>query len=227
MSGQMVSFPSNGHTCDGYLALPAGGSGPGLIVIQEWWGLVDHIKQLCDRFAAEGFAALAPDMYHGERTTSPDTAGKLLMALNIDQAGKDMRGAAEYLRASSNVKPKKVGIMGFCMGGQLALYAAQEHPDVIDAAVDFYGIHPKVEIVPEKLAKVPVQGHFAVRDKSVSLEAVRSLEEGVRKAGGSFEVHAYEADHAFFNDTRPTVYDNTAATLALGRTVAFLKNALR
>ncbi len=226
MSGQMVNFPSNGHTCDGYLAIPASGSGPGLIVIQEWWGLVDHIKTLCDRFAGEGFVALAPDLYHGERTTSPDTAGKLLMALNIDQAGKDMRGAAEYLRANGAVKPKKVGIMGFCMGGQLALYAAQEHSDVIDAAVDFYGIHPKVEIVPEKLAKVPVQGHFAALDKSVSMDAVHALATNVKKAGGSFELHAYEADHAFFNDTRPTVYDGAAATLAFARTLTFLRGSL-
>ena len=143
MTGSMVQFPTNGHTCDGYLSVPHSGSGPGLIVIQEWWGLVDHIKTLADRFAAEGFVALAPDLYHGERTTSPDQAGKLLMALNIAEAGKDMRGAAEYLRASGAVKPKKVGILGFCMGGQLALFAGQEYPDVIDAVVDFYGIHPK------------------------------------------------------------------------------------
>src|SRR5215469_8044258 len=118
MSGQMVKVPSNGHECEGYLALPAARSGPGVIVVQEWWGLVDHIKTLADRFAAEGFVALAPDLYHGERTTSPDQAGKLLMALNIDQAGKDMRGAATFLRAHPAVKPKKVGITGFCMGGQ-------------------------------------------------------------------------------------------------------------
>jgi carboxymethylenebutenolidase len=227
MSGQMVNFAANGHTCDGYLAAPKSGSGPGLIVLQEWWGLVDHIKTLCDRFAAEGFVALAPDMYHGERTTSPDTAGKLLMALNIDQAGKDMAGAARYLRAHASVKPKKVGIMGFCMGGQLALYAAQEHPDVIDACVDFYGIHPKVEIVPEKLAKVPVLGHFATRDKSVPMETVQALQAACTKAGGGFELHAYEADHAFFNDTRPTVYDGNAATLAFARTLTFLRKQLQ
>jgi carboxymethylenebutenolidase len=97
---------------------------------------------------------------------------------------------------------------------------------VIDAAVDFYGIHPKVTIVPEKLAKVPVQGHFATRDKSVSLEVVRKLEEGVKRAGGSFEVHAYEADHAFFNDTRVTVFDGAAATLAFARTLTFLHHEL-
>ncbi len=225
MSGSMVQFAANGHTCDGYLAIPAAGSGPGVIVVQEWWGLVDHIKSLADRFAAEGFVALAPDLYHGERTTSPDQAGKLLMALNIEGAGKDMRGAAAYLRASSAVKPKKVAILGFCMGGQLALYAGQEHPDVIDAAVDFYGIHPKVEIVPAKV-KVPVLGHFATRDKGVPLDAVRAMAAAVKSSGGSFEVHEYEADHAFFNDTRPQVYNAAAAALSFSRTLAFLRKAL-
>lgn len=225
MSGSMVQFPSNGHSCEGYLAIPSSGAGPGVIVVQEWWGLVDHIKVLCDRFAAEGFVALAPDLYHGERTTSPDQAGKLLMALNIAGAGQDMRGAAEFLRAHGAVKPKKVGILGFCMGGQLALYAGQEFPDVIDAVVDFYGIHPKVEIVPARV-KVPVLGHFATRDKGTPMESVQALADACRKAGGSFELHAYEADHAFFNDTRPQVYDGAAATLAFARTLTFLRKAL-
>lgn len=225
MSGSMVQFPANGHTCDGYLSLPPKGSGPGLIVVQEWWGLVDHIKTLADRFAAEGFVALAPDLYHGERTTSPDQAGKLLMALNIAEAGKDMRGSATYLRALGAVKPKKVGILGFCMGGQLALFAAQEHPDVIDAAVDFYGIHPKVEIVPARV-KVPVLGHFATRDKGVPLASVHALADAVKKAGGSFDVYEYEADHAFFNDTRPQVYDAAAAALSFSRTLSFLRGSL-
>lgn len=225
MSGSMVQFAANGHTCDGYLAIPAKGSGPGVIVVQEYWGLVDHIKTLADRFAAEGFVALAPDMYHGERTTSPDQAAKLLMALNIDGAGKDMRGAAKYLRASVAVKPRKVAILGFCMGGQLALYAAQEHPDVIDAAVDFYGIHPKVEIIPSKV-KVPVLGHFATRDKSVPLAAVHAMAAAVKGGCGSFDVYEYDADHAFFNDTRPQVYNAAAATLAVSRTLTFLRKVL-
>jgi carboxymethylenebutenolidase len=225
MSGSMVQFPVNGHSCDGYLSIPSKGSGPGLIVIQEWWGLVDHIKTLADRFAAEGFVTLAPDMYHGERTTSPDQAGKLLMALNIEGAGKDMRGAAEYLRANGAVKPKKVGILGFCMGGQLALFAGQEHPDVIDAAVDFYGIHPKVEIVPARV-KVPVLGHFATRDKSISIESVHAMADAVKASGGRFDVHEYDADHAFFNDTRPQVYSATGASLAFSRTLTFLRKVL-
>lgn len=225
MPGTIVSFPSNGHTAQGYLSRPPSGAGPGLVVIQEWWGLVDHIKSLADRFASAGFVALAPDMYHGEKTTSPDQAGKLLMALNISRAAKDLRGAIEFLRGDKSVAPRKVGVLGFCMGGQLALFAAQEHGDVVDAAVDFYGIHPKVEIVPARL-KPPILGHFAKRDTSVPIEAVRALAEKVNRAGGSFEIHEYEADHAFFNDSRPTVYSATAADLAWARTLDFLRRNL-
>jgi carboxymethylenebutenolidase len=226
MPGSIVIFPANAHSAEGYLSLPPSGSGPGIVVIQEWWGLVDHIKSLADRFAAAGFVALAPDMYHGEKTTSPDQAGKLLMALNIAQAGKDLRGAIEFLRAHPAVSPKKVGVLGFCMGGQLALFAAQEHGDVVDAAVDFYGIHPKVTIDPSRI-KTPVLGHFATRDKSVPIEAARELAENVNKAGGSFTIHEYDADHAFFNDSRPAVFNPDAANLAWTRSVAFLRSRLK
>src|SRR5688500_14434675 len=132
--GEMVTFPANGRTAGGYLAKPPSGRGPGLIVIQEWWGLVDHIKDLTDRFSREGFVALAPDLYHGERTKSPDQAGKLFMALNIAETAKDLRGAAAYLRSLPDVQPKKDATVGFGMGGQLALFGATAHPDVIDAA---------------------------------------------------------------------------------------------
>jgi carboxymethylenebutenolidase len=226
MSGSMVTFAANGRSADGYLSLPPSGKGPGLLVIQEWWGLVDHIKTLADRFAAAGFVALAPDLYHGERTTSPDEAGKLFMALNIGEAGKDLRGAATYLRAHAAVSPKKVAVLGFCMGGQLALYAAQEHPDVIDAAVDFYGIHPKVTIEPARV-KVPVLGHFALQDQSVPIASVRTLAADVRKAGGTFELHEYDAGHAFFNDSRPQVYNAACAKLAWERSLAFLRSRLK
>ena len=226
MPASMVTFNANGRECAGYLALPASGSGPGLIVVQEWWGLVDHIKALADRFADAGFVALAPDMYHGEKTTSPDEAGKLLMALNIGEAGKDLRGAALYLRAHASVAPKKVGVLGFCMGGQLALFGAQEHPDVIDAAVDFYGIHPKVTIDPARV-KPPVLGHFGLQDKSVPLASVRALRDGINAAGGHMEAHEYDAGHAFFNDSRPQVYDAACAQLAWERSLAFLRKHLR
>jgi carboxymethylenebutenolidase len=224
--GEMITFPANGRTVDGYLAQPSSGRGPGVIVIQEWWGLVDHIKDLTDRFAGEGFVALAPDLYHGERTKSPDQAGKLLMALNIAETAKDLRGAATYLRSLPDVQPKKVGAVGFCMGGQLALFAATAHPDVIDATVDFYGIHPKVNPDVAKLSG-PVLAHFGRRDKSVPESAATALVERIKAAGKTVKAHFYDADHAFFNDTRPEVYDPKSADLAWQRTVDFLRGTLR
>src|ERR671927_279975 len=115
MPSEMIEFKSNGGTTRGYLAVPESGKGPGVIVIQEWWGLVPHIKDVADRFAAEGFVALAPDLYHGRATTSPDEAGKLMMALDIEQTEKDLRGAINYLLAHESVTSNKVGTVGFCM----------------------------------------------------------------------------------------------------------------
>lgn len=223
--GQMIEYPINGTTGSGYLSVPPSGSGPGLIVIQEWWGLVDHIKQVVDRFAEAGFVALAPDHYHGETTASPDSAAKLFMALQIGEAGKELRGAAEYLLAQETVKPKAVGAVGFCMGGQLALYCAAEHPDRIRAAVDFYGIHPNVQIDPSHVG-APVLGHFGSHDDSIPLEQINDFAREVNVSGGSMVVHVYEAGHAFFNDTRPGVYNPEAAALAWDRTLMFLRHTL-
>ena len=225
MSGSMVEFRANGRTANGYLSLPDA-PGPGLLVIQEWWGLVDHIKDLADRFAAQGFVALAPDLFHGDMTKSPDKAGKMLMALNIEEAGKDLSGAARYLLDHQQVQPKKVGAMGFCMGGQLALFAATKFPDMISAAVDFYGIHPNVKIDPSTLSG-PVLAHFGKRDESVPRETADALIESIKNSGKSVEAHFYDADHAFFNDTRPEVYNPEAADLAWRRTLDFLNSALR
>ncbi len=225
MPSRMVEFHANGGTAHGYLAMPKEGRGPGVIVLQEWWGLVDHIKQLTDRVAAEGFVALAPDLYEGETTKSPDQAGKLLMALNIAETAKALRGAAEFLLASDAVQPKKVASIGFCMGGQLALFAACEHPDVISAAVDFYGIHPKVDLRVDRLSG-PVLAHFATRDKSVPVEDAKGLVRRMEAAGKRVEAHFYEADHAFVNDHRPEVYDRANAELAWRRTIDFLRREL-
>ena len=177
MPGRMVQFPSNGQTTDAYLALPAGGKGPGIIVIQEWWGLVGHIKSVCDRFAAEGFSALAPDMYHGQTANEPDGAGKLFMALNIAQAEKDLRGAAAYLAGQSSTA--KLGAVGFCMGGQLALFAATLNPNV-GACVNFYGIHPNVKPDYSKLSG-PVLGLFAEKDAFVTPATARQVEADRRR----------------------------------------------
>ena len=225
MAGTMIEFKANGRTTNGYLARPTAPRGHGILVIQEYWGLVDHIKDIADRFAAEGFFALAPDLYHGEKAKSPDDAGKLMMALNIAETAKDLRGAADALIAVEGVSPKQVGIVGFCMGGQLALYGACEFPERIAAVADFYGIHPKVKLRIDNLG-APVLAHFALRDKSTPEERARDLVQQLEKAGKQVEAHFYNADHAFFNDTRPNVYSRADANEAWKRTIDFFNRSL-
>jgi carboxymethylenebutenolidase len=225
MAGRNVEFASNGGRASGYLSAP--GSGPGVLVIQEWWGLNSHVRSLVDRFAAEGFAALAPDLYHGQQTREPDEAGKLLMALNVEQAARDLRGAASYLLGQGGASGGRVGVVGFCMGGQLALYAGTVAPDQVGAVVDFYGIHPNVKPDWSKL-QAPVLGLFAEKDSYVTSEAVRDLEEQLRAAGKQIETHVYPGvDHAFLNDERPEVYSPDAASDAWRRTLSFLRAHLR
>lgn len=226
MQGEMMRFRANGRSAPGYLNTGAG-SGPGLVIIQEWWGLVDHIKQLVDRFAAEGFITLAPDLYDGKATKSPDEAAKLAMALRIEDAAKDIKGAAEHLLDLRSVEPKKIATVGFCMGGQLALFAAQSFPGAISAAVDFYGAsHPKAPLHPNEL-QVPVLAHFGRRDRSIKESDARALVEQYHAAGKSFEAHFYDAGHAFFNDTRPEAFDEPSADLAWQRTLTFLRSHLQ
>jgi carboxymethylenebutenolidase len=210
MAGQMVEFPSNGRTTGGYLATPAQGKGPGVIVIQEWWGLVPHIKDVCDRFAAEGYVALAPDLYHGQSTKSPDEAGKLMMALRIDEAERDLRGAIQYLLGHEATTGDKVGTIGFCMGGAVSLYAASKNPQV-GACVIFYGIHPNIKPDLANL-QAPVLGIYAELDQHVPPPTVRELERQLKELGKSVEMHIYpDVDHGFFNDERPDVYNEAAA----------------
>jgi len=224
MPNSMVKFPSNGGTTDAYLATPASGKGPGVVVIQEWWGLVPHIKNVCDRFAAEGFTALAPDMYHGKTADEPDGAGKLFMALNIGQAEKDLKGAVAYLAQHSSTT--KLGVVGFCMGGQLALFAGTLNPS-IGAVVDFYGVHPNVKPDYSKLS-APVLGLFAEKDGFVTPETARAVDAEIKKAGKQSEIHIYpNVDHAFFNDTNKGAYNKPAADDAWRRTLAFFRTNLK
>ena len=227
MPSERVKFASNGGEAAGYLSVPEGGAeGPGVVVIQEWWGLVPHIEAVADRLAGEGFVALAPDLYHGEKTTSPDEAGKLMMALNIGQTEKDLRGAVEYLLNQEATTGDSVGTVGFCMGGVLSLYAASKN-ERVGACVVFFGIHPKVQPDLESL-RAPVLGLYAERDEFVPPAAVRQLEARLKELGKSAEMHIYPGtDHAFFNDTRPEVYDRKSAELAWQRTLKFLRRALR
>lgn len=196
-----------------------------MVVLQEWWGLVPHIKSVADRFAAAGFVALAPDLYQGTQTTSPDEAQRLLMTLNIEQTAQDLQRAIDYLLGHDAVTSPKLGVVGFCMGGQLALLAATLSPNIA-AAVDFYGIHPNVQPDFSRLA-APVLGIFGEQDDFVPPDSVAALTDAIRQAGGSIETHTYaNASHAFFNDTRPEVYNSEAAADAWQRTLDFLQPQL-
>lgn len=224
--GEIVAFQSNGRKTNGYLATPGSGSGPGVVVIQEWWGLVDHIKDVCDRFAAAGFVALAPDLYHGEIAKSPDEAAKKMMALRIAEAEQDLKGAVNYLLAADATSSAKIGTVGFCMGGALSLYAASKNTDV-GACVVFYGGHPNVKPELSDL-QCPVLGIYAERDGSVTPDLVHALEQQLRALGKSIETHIYPGvSHAFFNDTRPEVYNEEASKDAWRRVLEFLRVNLR
>ena len=223
--GEMVDFKANGRTAQGYLAVPETGRGPGVIVLQEWWGLVPHIKDVADRFAAAGCVALAPDLYHGETTKSPDEAGKLMMALNIAETEKDLRGAVQYLLGHTATTGEKAGTVGFCMGGMLSLFAATKNPQV-GACVVFYGIHPAVKLDLDGL-HAPVLGLYAAQDNFVPPAAVHKLEKELQEAGKPAEMIIYpDADHAFFNDTRPEVYRAADAADAWQRVLEFYRQHL-
>jgi carboxymethylenebutenolidase len=223
--GQEIDFSSNGETTRGYLAVPASGHGPGVIVIQEWWGLVPHIRDVCDRFAREGFVALAPDLYRGDSTQDPDEAGRLMMGLEIPRAARDLDGAVQALLGHDAVDGARLGAIGFCMGGQLALYAATRNPR-IGAVADFYGVHPNVTLDLSGL-EAAVLGVFAENDGFVTPETARKLETDLKGAGVRTSFHVFPGvDHAFFNDTRPDVYDAEAAARAWAETLAFFRAEL-
>ena len=219
--GQMIEFgrPDGGRT-RGYLA-SAGAGRPGIVVIQEWWGLNDQICGVADRFARAGYNALAPDLYAGRVTQSPDEANHLMTGLDFAGAThQDIRGAVRHLAADG----AKAGVMGFCMGGALTVAAAVHVPE-LSAAVCFYGIPPAAFADPANIA-VPFQGHFANRDDWCTPAAADALEKAIAGASRAAEIHRYEADHGFFNERRGEVYDAACAQQAWDRMTAFLERTL-
>lgn len=226
MAGRMVEFPSNGETATGYLSEPAGGPGPGVVVIQEWWGLIDQIKRTADRFAAEGFTALVPDLYHGRviGLHEPDEAGKALMAMDEQRATREMCGAVDYLLSSGAARGEYVGVVGFCMGGGLAVALGAAH-DRVRAVVSYYGVH-----MPETdLSQITGQvlGHFGEDDQMATSDAVRSLDEGLEAASVPHTFYSYPgAGHAFANEDRPEVFHAESERLAWERTLDFLRAQL-
>ena len=225
MAGRAIEIASDGERIAAWLALPPSGRGPGVVVIQEWWGLVDHIRAVCDRLAREGFVALAPDLYRGESTSEPDRASRLMMDLELPRAARDLDGAVAALAREPAVVGAKVGAIGFCMGGQLALFAATRNR-AIGAVVDCYGIHPNVKLDLAGL-DAAVLGIFGERDAFVPPEAARRLEAELRAAGKRAHVTIHPGvEHAFLNDTRPDVYDPATAARAWAEAVAFLRAEL-
>jgi len=218
--GSMIDFarPDGGKT-RGYLAT-AGSGKPGIVVIQEWWGLNDQICGVADRFARAGYNALAPDLYKGRLTAVPDEANHLMSSLDFpDATHQDLRGAAQHLKATSG----KIGVMGFCMGGALSIAAAVHVPEFV-ASVPLYGIPPKEFADPAKI-KIPLQGHFANKDDWCTPAAVDQLETALSQAGVEHEIYRYDAAHAFANERSPA-YDVSAANLAWERIMGFLKAKL-
>jgi carboxymethylenebutenolidase len=231
--GQTVNFTRpDGQGLQGYLAEPAHAAGaPGLVVIQEWWGLNDQIRGVADRLAAAGYRALVPDLYRGRSTVEAEEAHHLMSHLDFgDAAAQDVRGAVQFLKASGS---GRVGVTGFCMGGALTILAAV-HVRELDAAVPWYGL-PPLEFVDAAAITAPMLGHWAVRDEFFKISDVDALEARLRAAGRAFEFHRYDCKHAFANETQtpghetlPALgYDAAAAALAWQRTEAFLARHLR
>jgi carboxymethylenebutenolidase len=225
MNGEMISFSDGNEVYEAYFSPSETGKGPGIIVIQEWWGLVGHIKDVADRFAKAGFTALAPDLYGGKTADEPDEAASLMMALHIGHTEAILRKAILTLLARPETEGDKVGVVGFCMGGQLAMFAAGSNP-VIGATVNFYGIHPKVEPSHRNI-NGPILGFFAENDTYANPEAVRALSAELTLLGKPHEFITYpNTGHAFFNDDRPS-YDRSASVDAWMRMTAFLNENLR
>lgn len=226
MNGQKISFPSNSHTTPGYLSVPEYGKYfPAVIVIQEWWGLVGHIKDVTDRLAAEGFVALAPDLYHGQIANEPNEARKLAMALDRRRAVDEVLAAASYLRSLEIVQPAKVGVIGWCMGGGLALTSASGS-DLVDAVVCFYG--RPLDARDTAKIKVPVLGLYGELDAGIPASIVQEFEQQLASSGVPHEFHVYpRAGHAFFNDGRPEAFQAEAAADAWTRALAWFRQYLK
>lgn len=221
--GERVEFKRpDGETCAGYLARPSGAGGPGIVVVQEWWGLNPQIQGMADRFAAAGFAALVPDLFRGRVAGDAEEASHLMNHLDfLGAAQQDLRGAVQHLKALGH---GKVAVTGFCMGGALTLLSAALVPEV-DAGVCFYGIPPAAAADLGQI-KVPLQAHFADQDYWCTAAAIDDLKTRLAADGVKYELFMYRAEHAFMNEARPEVFDRSAADLAWSRTLEFLGRAL-
>lgn len=213
----------DGQSINGYLASAAGGKGPGVVVIQEWWGLNDQIRGVADRLAAAGFTALVPDLYRGKSTVEAEEAHHLMDGLNFgDAATQDIRGAVQHLKSICS----KVGVTGFCMGGALTLLTLSNVAEA-DAGVVWYG-YPPLEFIDASKIKAPLMAHWAEQDAAFAISGVDALEEKLKAAAVAYSGHRYLAAHGFANETAQgpgriamTQYDAAWAQLAWDRSFAF------
>jgi carboxymethylenebutenolidase len=222
--GTNISFKRpDGKETGGYLANALRGNAPGVVVIQEWWGLSEQIKGMCDRFASAGFDALAPDLYNGVVVPYHDTeeANQQMNSLDfMDAVTQNVRGAALYLARNG----AKVGLTGFCLGGAVTIIGATKIPE-LTAGVAFYGLPPEQVARPEDI-RIPLQAHFANKDDWCTPQAVDTFEKRMKAAGKTLELYRYDAEHAFANEQRVSVHDRKAAELAWDRATAFFKKHL-
>ena len=228
MAGNHIKFSADGMSGAGYIALPESGTGPTVIVIQEWWGLVGHITDIVDRFAAAGFVALAPDLYHGQAASEPDQAKKLMMELELDRAGEEIVTAAKYLTSMKNTSSERVGVVGFCMGGSLAIWSGTLS-DQITATVGFYPGASWERHAPmwSRYSGKESIIHCAEGDGTSSAPGIQEALREINGAGGKAVAYDYAStQHAFFNDDRPEVFNDAAAKLAWARTINFFAQQL-
>ena len=223
-----VPLKVNGDDAYAFVAQPDDNAQhPGVVLIQEWWGIEPHIRQLAQKLAADGFVVAVPDLYHGKIATEPNEAQKMVMMIqgNVEKAAKEIIGALDTVKAMPNVEPKKLGLMGFCVGGFMTYYVASRYPD-LGAVVAFYGAG--YDPTPEEVAKVnaPVLAFYGSRDQSVPMEQVRKIERMYKEAGKDFTVKVYDAGHAFINPDHGMGNEKAAAE-AWPLAVNFLKQHLR
>jgi carboxymethylenebutenolidase len=216
------AVPATSGATTGALVLPEGdGPAPGIVLLQEYWGLNDHIRSVAERWAAEGFVVLAPDLYRGQLATTPQEALQYMGAMDRERALADIAGAVATLRSHPRCTGK-LGLTGYCMGGAYS-FAAATRISGLSAVVPFYGVPQKADW---SKVEAPIQAHFASVDDWAKPELAEQIQRDVRAHGGSMELFVYEAEHAFCNDTRE-VYSPDNAQLAWARAVAFMRQNLQ
>lgn len=225
-SARNVTYGTNGGTVDGYLAEPTGGQAhPGVILIQEWWGIEPHIKEMAERIASQGYIVLAPDLYHGQVAQEPNEAMKHMMALNFEAAVNEIRKGIDHLQGIDQVQPKKVGVVGFCMGGMLTWKVAEQGNGELAAIAPFYAGYYTPSADDIKKVTAPVMAVWGEQDESIPVEQRNTIMQLLQQEGRTYKALIYPAGHAFMNNTHDS-HDEPSARAAWGELLAWFKQYL-